>query len=142
MFSNNRWVQNRLKHSASTVSSSSLSSEQQSEREGERRAVFTHAHTPTPTELRRFGYGGRRRCGFLPDSVPLRSTIEARMPFFQRQCSGRKREGRRKTDHRCHSPLFSPLFPISTFLASPPFLPDSIGNFRLLLQSSQPLLTH
>lgn len=36
-------------------------------------------------------------------------------------------------------PTFFPLFPISIF---PPFLPDSIGNFSLLLQSSQPLLTH
>lgn len=40
------------------------------------------------------------------------------------------------------TPHFLPLFPISIFPPSPPFLPDSIGNFSLSLQSSQPLLTH
>lgn len=77
-----------------------------------------------------FGCEGRRRCGFFASFAQSR--------HFHRQCgAGTGRE----EPNRLYVPLptFFPLFPISIF---PPFLPDSIGNFSLLLQSSQPLLTH
>lgn len=52
----------------------------------------------------------------------------------------RCRDGEGRTQRALRAtPHFLPLFAISTF---PPFLPDSIGNFSLSLQSSQPLLTH
>lgn len=86
-------------------------------------------------EFQWFGREGRRRCGFF--ATP--SFAQGR--HFHRHCgAGTGREG----PTRLYVPLPAsfPSFPSPSFLLPLLFLPDSVGNFSLSLQSSQPLLTH
>lgn len=71
----------------------------------------------------------------------FRDAVLCAGPPFPTAVRHRDGEGRAQQTVRA-TPHFLSLFPISIFPPSPPFLPDSIGNFSLLLQSSQPLLTH